>query len=182
MSFTVLVSILFCTYCRRAIHWYSSDSIRWDKIAQWFLALRLKRCKIVGIRCGIPSSRYLQLSTGTSMGTCGNALSSYVCILCLKKLYKQVQKNILWKNGGKSRVGRSMCTETTQSSQTRLWAGVVSCMLQLVGGGGSIFAIFTSWVQHYFQFWWAGLICKDTLHALWRKEKVWTTTNSSELL
>ena len=32
-----------------------------------------------------------------------------------------------------------------------MWIGISFCMLQLVGGAwGSIFAIFTRWVQHYF--------------------------------
>ncbi len=79
-----------------------------------------------------PKFPLLQLSTGTSTGTCGNALSSYVCIQCLKNFTNKCKKTFCEKMG---RVGRSMCTETTQSSQTRLWAGVVSCMLQLIGGG-----------------------------------------------
>ncbi len=40
-----------------------------------------------------------------------------------------------------------MRTETTQSSQARLWAGVVSSHAPTSWGWGSIFAIFTSWAS-----------------------------------
>ena len=58
----------------------------------------------------------------------------------------QVQKTFCEKWG---RVGleKSMCTETTKSSQTRLWAGVVSFHAPTSWGWGSIFAIFTSWYK-----------------------------------
>ncbi len=60
-----------------------------------------------------------------------------------------------------------MCNETTKSSQTRLWAGVVSLHAPTSWGWGSIFAIFTSWVQHYFEFGGRGSSVERT--ALWKE-------------
>ena len=144
--YCIQVSILFCTYCRRAIHWYSSDSIRWDKIAQWFFWRYARNgAKLLGY---VAESKFPLFKL--SMGTCGNALSSYVCILCLKKLYKQVQKTFVKKWGRVGLEEHVHWNNTKFANKIVGWCSILHAPTSW--GWGSIFAIFTSWVQHYFEF------------------------------
>ena len=43
----------------------------------------------------------------------------------VKKVYKQVQKTFCEKIGKSIGLEKSMCTEVTKSSKTRLWVGIV---------------------------------------------------------
>ncbi len=62
---------------------------------------------------------------------------------CSEKSLQTSAKN------GEEQGWKSICTEVTKSSKTRLWVGIVLRAPTSWGWG----TIFNSWVQHYFEFW-----------------------------